>query len=168
MWVFTIRQDWAEGEPTKGNFDWAFLDAEIARAWAGGKQILLRINTQAAKPAWVTAAIEAAGGTFFTFDSEGVLTTIPVFWDPTHLAKKKAMITALGAHASRQPVLKIVAASSANATSEDWNGRHHSAGNPGLVCDWLHHGNSLSTFNPVAPGPDDSVQCRRAGPLLVL
>jgi hypothetical protein len=27
-----------------------------------------------------------------------VNTTIPVFWDPTFLAKKKAMITALGAH----------------------------------------------------------------------
>ncbi|MEO7167801.1 MAG: hypothetical protein ABI787_05445 [Spartobacteria bacterium] len=72
----------------------------------------------------MTVAVEKAGGQFFTFDDNGVLTTIPVFWDPTFLAKKKAMISALGAHLSGQSALKIFAASFANATSEDWNVPH--------------------------------------------
>lgn len=73
------------------------LDSEVARAAAAGKIVLLRINTHFAKPEWVTNAVAQAGGTFFTFDKDGVPTTIPVFWDPTFLAKKKAMIAALGA-----------------------------------------------------------------------
>ncbi len=120
----SIRQNWADLEPSEGNFDWSFLDSEVAKAATAGKGILLRINTQANKPAWVTAAIELAGGLFFTFDDNGVSTTIPVFWDPTFLAKKKAMITALGAHFTNNPTVQIVAASFANATTEDWNVPH--------------------------------------------
>jgi len=120
----SIRQDWAELEPSEGSFDWSFLDGEVAKAAANGKVILMRINTQARKPAWVTNAIEQAGGFFFTFDDDGVPTTIPVFWDPTFLAKKKAMITALGAHFTSNPTVKIVVASFANAKSEDWSVPH--------------------------------------------
>jgi hypothetical protein len=132
----TIRQNWADLEPTEGQFDFTFLDSEVARATTAGKQILLRINTQAAKPAWVTAAIQQAGGTFFTFDDNGVPATIPVFWDPTFLAKKKAMITALGAHLSGSSALKIVATSFANAISEDWSVPH----TPPEVLDWFAAG----------------------------
>lgn len=217
-----LRQAWSDLEPTEGVFDWTFLDSEVARVAAAGKQILLRIITQAGKPAWVTTAVTAAGGSFYTFDDNGVTTTIPVFWDPTFLAKKKAMIAALGAHFSKNSAIKIVSASFANATSEDWNVPH----NPDEVTKWLAVGytsqkmldagkqiidatmtafptqyvtmaiggnghvggtgnldpdatyvprnviltaraswpgrmlaqiNSLSTYNPVAPGPDDSV-----------
>jgi hypothetical protein len=132
----TIRQNWADLEPTEGQFDFTFLDSEVARATTAGKQILLRINTQAAKPAWVTAAIQQAGGTFFTFDDNGVPATIPVFWDPTFLAKKKAMITALGVHLSGSSALKIVATSFANAISEDWSVPH----TPPEVLDWFAAG----------------------------
>jgi len=218
----SIRQGWADLEPSEGNFDWSFLDSEVAKATAAGKQVMLRIGTQSGKPAWVTTAIQNAGGLFFTFDDDGVPTTIPVFWDPTFLAKKKAMITALGAHFTSNPTVKIVAASFANASSEDWSVPHTTAD----VVNWFAVGytteemldagrqiidttmaafpnqyvtlaiggnghvggtgnldptatyvaanvvgterglwpgrliaqiNSLSTFNPVAPGPDDSV-----------
>jgi hypothetical protein len=84
----------------------------------------LRIKTQDAKPEWVTAAVQQAGGLFFNFDDDGVPTSIPVFWDPTFLAKKKVMITALGGHFTNSPAVKIVSASFANATSEDWNVPH--------------------------------------------
>lgn len=210
-----IRQDWSELEPTEGNFDWAFLDSEVARAADAGKEILLRINTQANKPDWVTTAVHDAGGTFFTLD-DGVGTMIPVFWDPTYLAKKKAMIMAVGERFSNNPNLRVVGASFANATSEDWN----IPNTPDDIDQWLRLGytaekmldagqqiidttmaafpnqnvamaiggdgnlnptptylaenaianarttwpgrfiaqiNSLSTFNPVAPGPDGSV-----------
>ncbi len=123
----SIRQDWSELEPTEGNYNWSFLDAEVARAAAAGKPVLLRINTQAHKPAWVTQAVAQAGGSFITFDKDGVPTTIPVFWDPTFLAKKKAMIAALGAHFTNKSAIKIVWASFANASSEDWNVPHTSA-----------------------------------------
>ena len=131
----TVRQDWADLEPNEGEFNFEYLDSEVGRAAAAGKQVLLRIGTQAGKPAWVTNAVQEAGGTFFTFDDNGVTTTIPVFWDPTYLAKKKDMITALGAHFASNPTVTIVSASFANATSEDWNVPHTSTDitNWGLV-----------------------------------
>ena len=121
----TLRQDWASLEPTEGNFDFSYLDSAVAACSAAGKQVLLRIGTQSAKPAWVTDAVVAAGGSFFSFiDTDGNTVTIPVFWDPTFLAKKTAMIAALGAHFADNPSIKVVVASFANATSEDWNVPH--------------------------------------------
>lgn len=119
-----VRQTWADLEPTEGHYDFTFLDSEVARASAAGKVVLLRILTQIGKPAWVTSAVTAAGGSFFHFDKEGVSTTIPVFWDPTYLAKKKAMITALGAHFTQNPTVQVVAVNFANANSEDWSVPH--------------------------------------------
>ena len=121
----SIRQDWADLEPSEATFDWSFLDSEVSRAAAAGKQVLLRINTQVGKPAWVTAAVTEAGGTFYSFlEDDGVEMTIPVYWDPTFLAKKKAMITALGAHFTNNPAIVIVWTSFANAHSEDWSVPH--------------------------------------------
>ena len=121
----SIRQDWADLEPSESAFDWSFLDSEVARASAAGKQVLLRVNTQIGKPAWVTGAVTDAGGTFYSFlDSDGVEITIPVYWDATFLAKKKAMITALGAHFTNNPAIVIVWTSFANAQSEDWSVPH--------------------------------------------
>jgi hypothetical protein len=119
-----IRQNWSDLEPTEGSFDWSFLDSEVARATAAGKKVLLRINTQFARPDWVTNAVKNAGGAFFSWDKDGVPTTIPVFWDPTFLTKKKAMIAALGEHFTNNTAIKIVWSSFANANSEDWSVPH--------------------------------------------
>jgi hypothetical protein len=128
-----IRHGWASLEPAEGVFDWTFLDSEVARVAAAGKQVMLRIGTQEAKPRWVTAAIRDAGGTFFTFLDNGVPTTIPVFWDPTYLAKKTAMITALGEHFTNNPAVTLVVASFANCCSEDWGVPH----TPFDIARWL-------------------------------
>ena len=120
----SIRYPWFSLEPTEGDFDWTFLDDEVARVAGAGKLVLLRIGTMSGRPEWVTTAVQRARGTSFTFDDNGVETTIPVFWDPTFLAKKKAMIAALGKHFTRNPAVAIVTASFANATSEDWNVPH--------------------------------------------
>ena len=122
----TVRLNWSDLEPTEGQYDFSYLDTTLASVNAAGKKALLRIMTQGAKPAWVTTAVKNAGGLFFSFTSKGKATSIPVFWDPTFLAKKTAMIQALGAHLTNTPGLAIVVASFANATSEDWNVPHTS------------------------------------------
>lgn len=131
-----IRQTWGDLEPSEGHYDFGYLDSEVARATAAGKKVLLRILTQTGKPGWVTAAITAAGGQFFTFDNDGVSSTIPVFWDPTFLAKKKAMIAALGAHFAGNSSIKVVAISFANANSEDWSVPH----TPPEIAEWQELG----------------------------
>ncbi|MEO6971147.1 MAG: beta-galactosidase, partial [Chthoniobacterales bacterium] len=138
----SVRQDWASLEPTEGNFDFSYLDSAVASSAASGKMVLLRIGTQSPKPAWVNAAITAAGGTFFSFLDNGTPTTIPVFWDPTFLAKKKAMIAALGAHFTNNPSVKVVVASFANSSSEDWSVPHTSID----VVNWFAVGYTTDKF----------------------
>jgi hypothetical protein len=84
----------------------------------------------------VTTAVKNAGGLFFKWVDNGKNTSIPVFWDPTFLAKKTAMIQALGAHIGSNPALAIIVASFANATSEDWNVPH----TPSDVTQWQRLG----------------------------
>jgi glycosyl hydrolase family 42 (putative beta-galactosidase) len=129
----SIRASWGAIEPKEGVFDWTFIDSEVARAAAAGKVVLLRIGTQTGKPQWVIDAITAAGGSFYSFDDDGVPAKIPVFWDPTFLAKKQAMIGALGARYTKNPTVRIVTASFANASSEDWAVPH----TPDQVKAWL-------------------------------
>ncbi len=131
-----IRQTWADLEPVEGQYNWSFLDSEVARASAAGKVVLLRILTQIGKPAWVMTAVTAPGGSFFHFDEDGVTTTIPVFWDPTFLAKKTAMIAALGAHFGQNSAVKVVAVNFANANSEDWSVPH----TPDDIAQWTSVG----------------------------
>ena len=143
----SIRQDWSELEPAQDVYDWGYLDMMVAKAAAGGKKVLLRIGTSGgdaalggSTPTWVFNAVKAealpASQKFFTFRNGKSWTTIPVFWDKTYLAKKKAMITALGAHFTGNPAVKIVSASFANANSEDW-GVPHTAPE---VTAWLNAG----------------------------
>ncbi len=133
----TIRWGWADIEATEGSFDYSRLDAQLDNVRdnsVNDKKVLLRISTQAGKPEWVTQAVKDAGGTFFTFDDNGTQTTIPVFWDPTFLEKKIAMIRDLGVHITEKysDLVVIVSASFANATSEDWNVPH----TPEEVAEW--------------------------------
>jgi hypothetical protein len=130
-----MRQKWADLEPAEGVYDWTYLDNVIARAAAAGKAVLLRIGTGGGDialggscPTWVTDAVAAeplpASQKFYTFNDHGRSVTIAVFWDPVWLAKKTAMITALGARYSNNPAVKIVGASFANAKTEDWGVPH--------------------------------------------
>jgi cell division septation protein DedD len=142
-----IRQSWADLEPTEGVYDWSYLDNVTARAAAAGKAVLLRIGTGGGDialgggcPTWVMDAVAAEplppSQKFYTFTHNGRSVTIAVFWDPVWLAKKTAMITALGARYSSNPAVKIVGASFANANSEDWAVPHA----PPQVAAWFAAG----------------------------
>jgi hypothetical protein len=143
----SMRQMWADLEPAEGVYDWSYLDYVIARAAAAGKPVLLRVGTGGGDialgggcPTWVMDAVAAEplppSQKFYTFNHNGRSVTIAVFWDPVWLAKKTAMITALGARYSSNPAVKIVGASFANAISNDWNVPH----TPPAVAAWFAAG----------------------------
>ena len=124
----SLRQHWVELEPREGVFKFDYLDGEIARAEKAGKKVSIRVPTGGDEmPAWVTAAVLNAGGNTFTFTDSGGQHTIPVYWDPTFLAKKNAVMAALGARYRNRPAVKVVVASFANATTADWNVPHNTA-----------------------------------------
>jgi glycosyl hydrolase family 42 (putative beta-galactosidase) len=118
----SLRQDWAAFEPAEGSYDCSYFDTEIARAAAAGKYVLLRVGTGADditgnKPAWLYAAIQNAGGTFVTVGGK----TIPVFWDPTLIAKEKDMLATLAGRYADNPAVRIVNVAVVNANTNDWS-----------------------------------------------
>jgi len=142
----SLRQNWLDIEKTEGVYDWSYFDGQIARVAPVGKKVLLRLMTMGGRPAWVDIAIQKAHGKFFTWSNGGVNTTIPAFWDPTFLAKKKAMIAAMGAHFTNNPTVSIVCVSFANAITEDWNVPH----TPSYITQWQNLG--YTTANMLSAG----------------
>ena len=109
----SVRQDWGDLEPIEGVFDWRYLDYVTAKAAAAGKAVLVRIGTGGGDialggscPTWVMDAVAAEplppSQKFYTFNDDERSVTIAVFWDPVWLAKKTAMITALGSTVFKQ------------------------------------------------------------------
>src|SRR5437763_1735324 len=122
----SVHEKWWHLEPSEGVYDWSTLDAYVARITPYGKNILIRIGTMGGRhslggnmPDWVMDAVGA--NTITYYDSGGVLKTVPLFWDQTYLDKKKAMIAAIGARYSGNPLVKVATASFANRHSEDWS-----------------------------------------------
>jgi len=142
----SLRQNWADIEKTEGIYDWSYFDGQIIRVAAAGKKVLLRVMTMGGRPAWVSSAVKAAGGKFFKWNDNGVNASIPLFWDPTFLAKKKDLIAAMGAHYKNNPTVAIVVTSFANAVTEDWNVPH----TPDLVTQWERLG--YTTANMLSAG----------------
>ena len=122
----SIRDKWWHLEPSEGVYDWSTLDAYVAQITPTGKKILIRIGTMGGRyslggntPDWVMDAVGA--NTISYYDSGHTLKTIPLFWNQTFLDKKKAMIAAVGARYSGNPLVKVATASFANRNSEDWS-----------------------------------------------
>lgn len=129
----SIRVSWSTIETSDGVYDWSFIDSEVAKAAASGKWVLLRVVTMAGRPQWLTDAIVAAGGKFFTWTDTDGAHSCPVLWDPVFVAKKTEMLANLGARYGNNPTIKILAINFANCTSEDWNIPHL----PENIADWL-------------------------------
>src|SRR5258708_7901299 len=118
----SVRYPWRKLEPSKGVYDWTFVDSEMARAAKAGKMAILRILCEGpASPRWVFSE----GVETFSYDNRNRFGQrksgeIAVFWDPTYLKEKKAMIEAAGKHLSGNPALRVVAAICASSHSGDW------------------------------------------------
>jgi len=122
----SIHDKWWHLEPSEGVYDWSTLDAYVAQINPTGKKILIRIGTMGGRhslggnmPDWVMDAVGA--NTISFYESGHTLKTIPLFWNQTFLDKKKAMIAAVGARYSGNPLVKVATASFANRNSEDWS-----------------------------------------------
>jgi Beta-galactosidase len=117
----SIRQAWRELERSPGDYDWSFLDSEISRAAKAGKGVLLRVLSEGpSTPQWALDGVQT-----FRYEDRnryhaGHSGLVAVYWDKTYLARKKAMIQALGAHFSSNPAVRVVAAICASSHSGDW------------------------------------------------
>ena len=117
----SIRQAWRELEKSPGAFSWSFLDSEVSRAARAGKAVLLRVLSEGpSTPRWALDGVQTfryEDRNRYHGEHSGV---IAVYWDKTYLARKKAMIQAVGAHFSADPAVRVVAAICASSHSGDW------------------------------------------------
>jgi hypothetical protein len=119
----SIRGNWQNVEVSEGVYDWSYFDTQIARVGSARKKIFLRIISGGENtPPWVFGL---GVQTFSFVDPRSKATvTIPVFWDPIFLQKKKNFIAAMGRHFAANPNIVLVSTSCANATSDDWQVPH--------------------------------------------
>jgi len=126
---------WQNLEPTEGVYDWSSADSQLAQAAAHGKKVLLGITSGGLNvPDWLFANYPAIQT--FTFNNNGTEVTIPVFWDPTFLAKKIALIQAAGAHFASNSSIVLVGCMFANAVTADWD----IPDSPSDIANWMAAG----------------------------
>ncbi len=116
-----------------GNYD--TFDGAVAMVEAKGKWIRIAIATGGTdpfgrpdKPQWLIDKItndSYPAGKFFTYkDSATTSVTLPVFWEPTLLAKHAILIQAVADHLAAtgpHPLVRVIQTQYANASSNDWN-----------------------------------------------
>lgn len=120
----SVRGQWQGVEQAEGLYNWSYFDGQITRVRSAHKKVLLRIAAGGKNtPQWVFDA----GVQTFSFvdmnryhDTYGQTVTIPVFWDPIFLTKKKNFIAAMGRHFAANPHIVLVTVSCANANTDDW------------------------------------------------
>jgi hypothetical protein len=135
----SIRQAWRELEISPGDYSWSFLDSEVSRAARAGKVVLLRVLSEGpSTPKWALDGVQ-----MFRYEDRNRYHgersgQVAVYWDTTYLARKKAMIQALGAHFSANPAVRVVAAICASSHSGDWAVPH----SPSDIRNWYAIGYS--------------------------
>ncbi len=120
-----IREKWRHLEAREGQYDFRYLDEQMAQAQRFGKKISLNLNYGGLSlPDWVFGKDIQ----FFPFTNANRFSTrygqnlrIPVFWDSKALDYKKRLIARLGQRYSNHPGLVLVSAQCGNALTGDWN-----------------------------------------------
>jgi len=102
-----VRPGWERVEPREGQFDWSFIENEIALAKKLGKKITLSVLGGPQTPAWVYAA--GAQGFDYTMPAgrQGQA-RIPVLWNEVYLKKWTTLIQALGRRFNGEPTVVLV------------------------------------------------------------
>src|SRR5215469_9921624 len=109
-----VADKWGDIETTEGTYDWSFIDTELAQAAAYGKKVIFGIASGGVNvPDWLLANYPDIQ-TFTFIDQNpydpnyGQELTMPIFWDPIFLAKKIALIQAMGARYATNPNIAVV------------------------------------------------------------
>jgi hypothetical protein len=155
--MISVSVDWSAIQPDPTDpYVWDDIDEPIAKISDANKSVLLRINSMGGSeseegsiPDWIfeamgedpTSLIADPGVTYSFSDSgDSIPRCIPVFWQPTYLAKKKAMIAMAGAYLSaKYPALKVFVLSYASAITDDWYVPNDPSGPPPSQVDlWLN------------------------------
>jgi hypothetical protein len=118
----SIRTTWESVEPAEGQFDWSYIDAQLATAEAAGKQVILRVMAGIYTPRWVyDAGAESIDLTGQNRNSSlfGQGFRIPLPWDAVLLDRWDGLVSALGErYGGREAIYAVSMAGPTGLTSE--------------------------------------------------
>jgi hypothetical protein len=139
----------------EGDYDWSQIDKELKLAKAAGKQVTLNIQAGGAQtPDWVR---NIKGVQLISFldtnkfrKSSCDTFSMPVYWDPVFLEKKRALIAELGKRYGSNPDIRGVMIQSVQTFANDWylprmqSTREVCPGNPdeNQIAKWIEIGYS--------------------------
>jgi hypothetical protein len=98
-----VRTSWNRSEPQKDQFDWSYLDAQIATLTAGHKKISIAVDAGQRAPDWLYVEGAKSFVTVVEIARKKDFCTpikLPVPWDPVFLKEWTKFVGALGAHFS--------------------------------------------------------------------
>ena len=137
----SLRAGWADVEPDRGRFTWPF-DAEITRAVAAGKRVMLRVASDARTPAWVYDAgaqpVDFHDRPSAFHAPNTIARRIPIPWDSVFLDAWTQCIRAMGAQYSDNDVVVLIQMAGPSA----YGGEMHLPKSPDDQARWQRMGYS--------------------------
>jgi hypothetical protein len=114
-----VRTYWKDVEPGAGQYNWSFLDGQVAAATASGKRFVLVVLPGAFAPNWAlqgaqTALFQATYGFI-----NGQTMTLAMPWDPTYLARWFAFVRVFSQRYDPNPGLQLVPAAGPTSVSAE-------------------------------------------------
>jgi hypothetical protein len=126
-----LTVSWGQIQPdSEKDFKWSKVDEELNKAKAAGKDVTLVLHAGGRHtPGWVKHTpgiqlISIVDTNIYNKKSYCQPVTVPVFWDPIFLEKKKKYIAEAGKRYGTNPNISGVIVSFANFMTDDWNVPH--------------------------------------------
>ena len=110
---FYLEIDWASVEPSRDNFDWAFLDRQIEAVATTGRKAMVAVRAgglATRTPEWIFNSGVAYLSTrdYRPVPKCGQSLKVPLPWDENYLSFFSKMITAMGARYASNPILAAI------------------------------------------------------------
>lgn len=102
-----VRPGWDRVEPTEGQYDWTYIDTEIALARKLKKRVTLAILGGPQTPDWVYRSGAKEFAYTMPVGPRGTV-RIPLLWDEAYRKKWTALIKALGKRYQDNPTVALV------------------------------------------------------------
>jgi hypothetical protein len=113
------RTYWKDVEPAAGQYNWTFLDGQVAAATARGKRFVLLVLPGAFVPDWALQNVQTAQFMATYGFINGQTITLPMPWDPTYLKRWFAFVRAFGQRYDPNPGTMLVPAAGPTSVSAE-------------------------------------------------
>ncbi|MGE0683528.1 MAG: beta-galactosidase [Candidatus Binatia bacterium] len=117
-----LMDTWAAVEPSSGQFDWSYLDRQIAEARKLGKKVSIGIWAGSASPQWIYENGAERFSTVVAIPRRREFCepiSLPIPWDPIFLAEQEKLIREMGTHFRDAPDVVMIKVTSISYRTDE-------------------------------------------------